>query len=162
MSDEDSLNKNLEFIPFTDDFSSFGSKQELSVQTSMATESENEIAACLYGNSDFLGKKRIRSDTCLNDSTDSELDEALRELEWPWNDHDSAIEDEEEIRRDELCPDRIGLGHVLPVCSSGSRSDIYWDSAGEVRLEWCTLGMLFLLPKVLQILANLELKSFRQ
>lgn len=161
MSDEDFLNNDLEFIPPTDDFTSFWSNQEPFVQTSMATESLGyEIAACLYGDDDSLGKNRVRSDTCLNDSTDPELEEALKELDWPWKNYDSAIDGENGIRRDDLCPDRIGLGNVLPVCSSGSQNDISWDIAGEVRLQWCALGKLGLLPKALQILTNLEPKSF--
>lgn len=134
----------LESIPLSDDLSSPSSTQDPSVYTSLATDlSGEDIAACLSGTSGFFGRKRTRSNTCTGDQSagsDPEPEEFIRDL--GWNDDDPAIAEEEGVQPADICPDPLNLGHVLPVCSSGYQGDIsYSPMTGEVRLDWCTLGL---------------------
>lgn len=150
----------------SDDLSGSWLTQDLSSDTSLAAalSAEDKIACPASADGFFAGRKRIRSIICPGDPstgddqrgtvsddqaapTDPALDDIIKDLEMPWNDDlDSAVADYEGgIQRSSICPDPLHLGHVLPVCSSGDKKDIsYAPISGEVKLEWCTLGMYFI------------------
>lgn len=136
-----------------EDISDPWSTPDLFADTPLAAAFPGEYNnACLKGMSGFLGGKRIRSIVCPGDqsaNSDPDLEEIIKDLEMPWNDDGSAIDDGLGVQSATICPDPLHLEHVLPVCSSGSPKDItYTPLTGEVKLDWCTLGMFSKLYKV--------------
>lgn len=103
-------------------------------------------SACLSGTSstDFLGKRgsEASTGTCPND--DAETENSIKDIEWPWSADWSDLNDDAaakgELQLDELCPDLIRVGNVIPVCSSGYPQDVSFFVAGEATLKWCALG----------------------
>lgn len=155
-------------ISLSDDISSLWSTQDLASDISPAPFFiADDNSSCSADNSRgfFTGRKRIRSIICdglpgagedqsttRDDdqpaTTDPDLEDLIRSLESPWDgngDGSSASDyNGSGLQRASLCPDLVNIGQVLPVCSSGDKKDVnYAPFTGEVKLEWCTLGMGF-------------------
>lgn len=146
LNDEGFTDNYLGPFPPSEDFSGPWSTQDLSVDASPVTKPSGlDNTVCPAGTNGFFGRKRIRSSICSGDqgtSSDDDVEDIIGDLEGGWNDDDSAIDDDEGDLLTSLCPDPIHLGHLLPVCSSGSRKDIsYAPITGEIKLDWCTLGI---------------------
>lgn len=143
-NDEGPLNTYLEPVPVTEDINSLWSEQDPFLNFQLNAESpEEELAACVSSNNQLFGRKRIRSDICPDNtppSTDPDLENAIRALEGPLDPDDFATDDEWEIERADICPDRLSFAYALPVCSSGFPKDVSPSIGFRVRLEWCTLS----------------------
>ena len=166
LTDDGFLSTHLGSISPSDDSSGLWLTHDQSSDNSLATAllAEDNIACPASTGGFFVGRKRIRSIICPGDQsagddqigtgsdeqaapTDPDLDDIIKDLEMPWKDDlDSAVADYDgEIQRSSICPDPLNLGHLLPVCSSGDKKDVsYAPISGEVKLEWCTLGMYFI------------------
>lgn len=150
----------LEPDPPPDDINSPWSMQNLFTDTSLVSDNN----ACSADTSRFFaGRKRIRSIICSGDpsaggdvrtsgddqtaTSDPDLQNIIKDLEMPLTDNDdSAVTDYDNggIQQASICPDTLHLGHVLPVCSSEFKKDIFYTPiTGEAKLNWCTLSMFF-------------------
>lgn len=146
LNDEGSPNTFLGPPTPSDDLNGLWSTQDLSADNSPFTElSGEDSTACSGGASGFFGGKRIRSNACPGDQNgdiDPELEEIIKRLGGDgWDDGVSAADDDGGTQRAKMCPDVLHIEHVLPVCSSGSPSDMSFTPTGEIKLNWCTLGM---------------------
>ena len=172
LNDEGFPSISLGSTPSSNDISGPWSMQDLSTESSLATSlSNDDNAACPASYSGFVGKKRIRSNACSSDPSASGVPEEEwtddKDLEWLWTDDEpfvgawsdeySAVEDDLNVQRAKLCPDRANRGHVLPVCSSGYQDDVSPGPAiGELTLRWCTLGLFLELITPSQIMTLIQ------
>jgi hypothetical protein len=143
-TDEDSFHSDL--VP--EDVEAFDLESVKLFDTLAAIESPREGSPDVCGsenNRQVSGKRRIRSDMCLEEDTfsiDSELDEAIRTMEQPSLLDDVVIDiSEGETQPGDICPDMLNLGYQIPICSSGYQEDISYPHQVEAALRWCTLRM---------------------